>query len=341
MNHGHFEKYPWLVYSHKQNGLFCKYCVLFVVGETGCSGKHKNNEMLKGFVTQLVIKYDKLYGKDGRLVTHELSLYHNKSSEYARNFITTYKDPDERIVNRIDAQKNAAIIENRERIKPIIESVIFLGRQNIPFRGHRDDGRILDVGDNPSKNDGNFRQLLRFRVNSGDEILRQHLKLASARATYISKSTQNEIISTCGEFVLKEIIKKVDLGGFYSIMFDETTDLAHISQMSIVIRYVDGNCIREDFVQFLDCYNEGFDVQDEEPSLTGKKIGELVLNKMKSMEQNVNQCVGVCTDGCAVMTSKLRGSVSTVLQCATNAVRCHCFNHALNLSLSKCCAHLH
>lgn len=33
--------------------------------------------------------------------------------------------------------------ENRQYIKPIIESIVLVGRQNIALRGHRDDGQIF------------------------------------------------------------------------------------------------------------------------------------------------------------------------------------------------------
>ena len=39
------------------------------------------------------------------------------------------------------------VAENRKRLKPIIETIIFLGRQNILLRGHRDDGPLLDAPD--------------------------------------------------------------------------------------------------------------------------------------------------------------------------------------------------
>ncbi|CAH2326704.1 Hypothetical predicted protein [Pelobates cultripes] len=88
--------------------------------------------------------------------------------------------------------------ENQERIRPIIESIIFLGRQNIPLRGHRDDGALMDDS-TPDLNEGNFRELLRYRVSSGDKMLEKHLLTASSCATYISKSTQNDLIKCCGD----------------------------------------------------------------------------------------------------------------------------------------------
>ena len=78
-----------------------------------------------------------------------------------------------------------------------METVIFLGRQNIPFRGHRDDGSLLDIDDEDSDvmtNEGNFRELLKCRVSSGDSNLENNLKTARASAIHISKTTQNGML---------------------------------------------------------------------------------------------------------------------------------------------------
>ena len=64
------------------------------------------------------------------------------------------------------------VTENRERVNLILESIIFLGRQNIPLRGHRDDGS-LNLDDMPLSNEENFRELLRYRAESGDLKLKE------------------------------------------------------------------------------------------------------------------------------------------------------------------------
>jgi len=78
-----------------------------------------------------------------------------------------------------------------------------------------------------SVNEGNFRELLKFRVNAGDSALKDHLMNASARATYISKTVQNELIECCGNVILSNICQCITNSGYYSILFDETTDLSH------------------------------------------------------------------------------------------------------------------
>lgn len=54
-------------------------------------------------------------------------------------------------------------------------------------------------------NEGNFKQLLKFRVASGDHHLKNHLETSTARATYISGFTQNEIIDCCSKDILNKI----------------------------------------------------------------------------------------------------------------------------------------
>lgn len=57
--------------------------------------------------------------------------------------------------------------ENRKKIRPIIQSLLFLARQNVALRGHRGDGCLLGnmVSNQNStvRSEGNFRELLKFR----------------------------------------------------------------------------------------------------------------------------------------------------------------------------------
>jgi hypothetical protein len=97
-------------------------------------------------------------------------------------------------------------------------------------------------------------------------------------------------------------------------MFDETTDISHTSQMSLVLRYVlDGN-IREDFVGFIDPHDYNYKPSDSaigptEPTLTGEVLGKTVINLLQSMNLNLAYCVGIGTDGCSVMASQQCGAV--------------------------------
>lgn len=231
----HFKQFNWLMYSESSKGIYCKFCFVFAK----FCGSHEQTKLQK-LVFSPLITFSKLLGKEGDLIRHENNYYHKNSVSLAESFLRTYESPQKDIRNIINNDRLKRVQENRQRLKPIIESIIFLGRQNIPLRGHRDDGELTSSS---VINEGNFRELLRFRVEAGDKILQNHLENSSATATYISKTTQNEIIRFCGDEIREVIWAKIRKSKFFSIIFDETTDISHCSQMSFIIRYVDSeNC---------------------------------------------------------------------------------------------------
>lgn len=101
------------------------------------------------------------------------------------------------IIIQHDTKRVKDISVNRAKLKPIIQTIRFCGRQQIALRGHEDWERI--TMDEPDKNDGNFHNLLRYRAKSGDVILKEHLETTVSRELYTSPIIQNEIITIFGE----------------------------------------------------------------------------------------------------------------------------------------------
>ena len=290
-----------------------------------------------------VVHFSKITGKDGALSAHEEKVYHKDSYLKAKSFLNVYENPEVAVINQVESQRLIQVKKNRDRITPIIESIIFLGRQNIPLRGHRDHGEMVVVDDECTEknssivNEGNFRELLKFRVNSGDDILKEHLKEAAENATYISSMTQNHLIECCGEVVRQKMLTKIEIAKFYSISFDETTDLSHKSQMTLLVRFIDGTVSRDDFLGFNDLHDLNYGTDStSEPTLTGEVIGKSVLTILvEDLRLNPLHCVGIGTDGCSVMSSILKGAVVEIQKVCVNSVWSPCYNHALNLTLSK------
>lgn len=104
-------------------------------------------------------------------------------------------------------------------------------------------------------NEGNFRELLRYRIASGDTILKQHLQTTHSRVTYISSNIQNQINNFSKEEIQYKIIEEIKQSRFYSIMFDVTTYTSHTSQMSLVVRYVFINTVKKNVIEFIDCHH--------------------------------------------------------------------------------------
>ena len=55
----------------------------------------------------------------------------------------------------------------------------------------------------------------------------------------------------CGEEISNEIIKNVKEVGVHSVIFDETSNIAHQSQLFLSERYLNGSEVREDFIEFI------------------------------------------------------------------------------------------
>jgi hypothetical protein len=63
-------------------------------------------------------------------------------------------------------QRRTAVAQNRLRLRSIVETIIFCGRQGISLRGHRDDHTCVDT--DPLANHGNFLALQQFRIQAGE-----------------------------------------------------------------------------------------------------------------------------------------------------------------------------
>ncbi|GBO16502.1 hypothetical protein AVEN_231505-1 [Araneus ventricosus] len=96
-------------------------------------------------------------------------------------------------------------------------------KQQIAVRGNRDGGRI--GLEEPEKNEGTFRSLLRYRANSGDNDLKDQLMNSGGRRMYTSSFIQNELINTFGHLIQSQIVRNVRESIFHSVLADETTDI--------------------------------------------------------------------------------------------------------------------
>lgn len=94
------------------------------------------------------------------------------------------------------------------RLVPIVKSIIFLDRNGLALRGKKDFGAI-SIDSEFLCSEGNFRNLLKFRVDAGDESLKNHLETFKKNASYLSPQVQNSIIESCGDIILESVLCEV------------------------------------------------------------------------------------------------------------------------------------
>lgn len=312
-----FESYPWLVYSETLKGALCKVCIVHGRTEGGT-----NNVKLG----KLVLEPLKVYKKAIETMNHHANTeYHKRNAVKSADFIRVMEGKSEDVVVSMQTKEKEKIKENRQKLIPIIKTIILCGTQNIPLRGHRDDG---ELNEDNKFGEGNFRALINYRIDGGDGVLGKHIESCGKNASYMSKTTQNELIVCCGEVVSQKIFDKVKKSHFFTIIADETSDVSLKEQLSICLRYFDvDNCeIREDFLKFVDV-----------KETTGESISATLIDELNKFGLDILNCRGQAFDGGSNMSGKFKGTQARIIQIQPLAIYIHCCNHRLNLALSKAC----
>ena len=152
-------QFPWLCFSESCNGGFCVFCFVFA----------KHQLSLGQLVTSAMTNFTR-----AKLTLQE----HSKQNAHlmASMDVVDFKDRMKRgglsVQQLLRDQASALVQSNRLKLLSILKTVAFCGRQNIPLRGHR------EQGDSHLSNPGNFCTLFDFRIDAGVQcwqiILKQH-----------------------------------------------------------------------------------------------------------------------------------------------------------------------
>jgi hypothetical protein len=130
-------RFLWLVYSRKLQGALCKYYVIFANNTVG-KGTHQK-------LSALIIKpFTKWKDAIERFNHHSTSEYHKLSIIRSEEFIIVMENKESNIANEIDTSRKKQVIENRAILRPIMQTIILCGKQNIALRGNNDSGKVYD-----------------------------------------------------------------------------------------------------------------------------------------------------------------------------------------------------
>ena len=231
-------------------------------------------------------------------------------------------------IDQLSSKKAKLVAENCLKLRSIAATVIFCGRQALAFRGHRDDRLALMDEAPESINHGNFQALLQFRIDAGDEVLKEHLKTAGRNAIYTSKEIQNEMITVCGTIIQNKLLQRIREARFYSLIADEATDSANDEQLSISIRFVENGTPNEKFLGFHECRS----------GVTGEAIAGDILEQLTEWQLEPQLLRGQAYDGAGAMAGRSKGAAARITSQYPKAVYTHCAAHRLNLCVVKCCS---
>lgn len=196
-----------------------------------------------------------------------------------------------------------------------MDCVMFLGKQELSFRGHNESTQSL--------NKGNYVELLSFRAEH-DADLQYHLS-TNRVFTGTSGIIQNNLIFAIAEVMGEEIKMEIKRAPFVAVMIDETTDVGNMAQLSLVLCYVTGTGVKECFIK----------VEDVTSGKRADDLASLIFHLLEEYECSLEKVVAQCYDGAVVMASGLNGVLAKVKEKAPMALFIHCYAHRLNLVLTQ------
>ena len=179
---------------------------------------------------------------------------------------------------------------------------------------------------------GNFLGLIKMQIDLGDSFLKELVEKPAGATKYLSPSIQNEIIKMLGDATRRNIINKIKDAPCFSLIFDTTSDICRVDQISIIVRWVDSSTvsITETFIGFIVASDGG----------TAKALSKTVIAYLVSVGLNPLKIRGQGYDGATVMSGD-KGGVSVIISdhLKENGVKSpapyvHCASHNLNLVIN-------
>ena len=188
-----------------------------------------------------------------------------------------------------------------------MSTIIYCATHDIPLRGKDSSG-------------GNFCDLLDFRIEAGDTKLKEHFDTAAGNARYTSHRVQNELLEACEYVIRKSMVQAANNAVGFSILADETADIAGIEQLSLGIRFVDNDCIREEFLGFVP-----LGLRD------AQSVSNVIVSECIKYGLHLEKLLGQGYDGCSTMAGIQNGVQAKIRELYPKAAFVHCASHRLNL----------
>jgi len=203
------KKFPWLIYNTEKKVALCNVC------------KTMNEKNILTFSSKIENAFIESGFKNWkkaieRFRIHEMSACHKEAVLKFASIETNVN-----VTANILSEKLRQMKENRVCLLKIISSLRYLGVQGISIRGHTDER-------------SNFNNLLNLRSEDSVE-LQKWMNRDSYK--WMCHEVQNEILNIMSHSILRKLIQNIKNVIYFSIIADETSDVATKEQFSFCIRY--------------------------------------------------------------------------------------------------------
>ena len=301
-----FKTYPWLEYSKKLDAVFCFACRHFARAQSG-------KTFDPAFTSAGFSNWKKAKEANKGLGAHADADTHTNAMVSWTDY-QSMKSADTSITQMVSKAHQKTVEENRHYVKTMADILLFTAMQDTAQRGHDESKTSL--------NQGNFVELLKLIGKHDPVIARKAVELPQ-NAKYTSPQIQNEVLQILADMVRKEILEEVKEAGEFSLMADETKDVAKTEQISFVLRYFYKGSVHESFLTY-----------KAAESLNAEGLSKTIVSTLESFGLDYKEnLVGQGYDGAAVMSGKLSGVSTRISGICKYAIYIHCHAHILNLVL--------
>lgn len=310
-----YSMYDWLEYSPNVDAAFCMYCRFFSTNDSSNKG-HTD----KAFVSTGFKSWNRATES---FRVHQGSTCHIQSSKSFSSFMSSEEKSIDVLLNQqredVLTQKQVEKENNRKVMERLIDIVVCLAKSGHSFRGHREKENDL--------NKGLFLSLVDL-LKKYDPVMKRHLEEAPRNASYTSNHIQNDLITALHNIILRNIVASVH-GKKISLIADETSDVGHTEQMSVVIRFFDEdkNCAVERFI----CLQS---LTKQNANSVFQKLNDVLTGFLKMDWTSV---ISVCFDGASTMSGCNNGVQAKCKEMRNEIMFVHCYAHCLNLVLVDAC----
>ena len=193
---------------------------------------------------------------------------------------------------------------NRRVIKKFLKATYFLARKKWAVRE-------------------NFRDVIDFLRDLGDQDIDEHLRECSSRATYTSVKSADEFLECLSKHLEDEFINRLIAAYDFTLMADETSDMGDRCELAIFVRYIDSDLheIKEEFLGMVE--------------VVGSKGAEALCMKICNVLQekgiNIENMRFNGMDGTNTMSGETSGLQRRFRHITPHSKYMNCRNHKLAL----------
>lgn len=164
-----------------------------------------------------------------------------------------------------------------------------------------------------------------------EEHLKKHGNPGSGKTSYLSSSTYEEVVNIMAQKCRDQLSSKLSIAKYFSIIVDSSPDIAHVDQLSVVLRYVQENGEpSEVFLTFTP--NVGH---------KGEEMFDAIKDTLKEFNLDIRDCRGQSYDNATNMSGCYKGLQARIKAINEFAKFVPCSAHSLNLvgdAAASCCS---